>query len=262
MDMIVLDNVTKVYAGMSKSVGEVVAVDHVSFGIADQEIVSLVGPSGCGKSTILNMIAGFEFPSNGKITVAGRGITGAGPNRMVVFQSPALFPWMTVHENIVFGPRKQGVPKEQYLPDAERFIHAVGLEHFASHYSYQLSGGMRQRVQIARALLNRPDVLLMHEPFGSLDFQTRLLMQELLLKVWADFHPTIMFITHDVEEAAFLGDRVYVMSKRPGRIIEEIKVPFPKPRAFDLLTTSGFVAIKDRVLHLITEQMRGSGVEH
>lgn len=262
MGKIVLDDVSKVYTAQGKTIAEVVAVDHVGFRIGDQEILSLVGPSGCGKSTILNMIAGFELPSFGRITVSGEPVTGAGPNRMVVFQSPALFPWMTVLENITFGPRKRGFPREQYLPEAHRYVEAVGLEHFTTHFPYQLSGGMRQRAQIARALLNRPEVLLMDEPFGALDSQTRLSMQELLLRVWSEFHPTIMFITHDVEEAIFLGDRVCVMSKRPGRIKEEIEVPLPKPRTFHVLTTPEFVAIKDRVLHLIRDELRSGDDTH
>ena len=174
---------------------------------------------------------------------------------MVVFQSPALFGWMTVYENIVFGPKKQGVPRARYQAEAKRFIEAVGLGDFASNYPYQLSGGMRQRVQIARALVNRPEVLLMDEPFGALDFQTRLLMQELLLKVWSEFRPTIMFITHDVDEAIFLGDRVYVMSRRPGRLKEQVDVPFPKPRSMSMLTDPAFISLKERVLQSIKEEL-------
>ena len=166
---------------------------------------------------------------------------------------------MTVVENVTFGPRKRGVPPEQYGAEAQRYLHAVGLDGFERHYPYQLSGGMRQRVQIARALVNRPDVLLMDEPFGALDFQTRLSMQELLLQIWGEFHPTILFITHDVEEAIFLADRVYVMTKRPGRIREELVVPFEKPRTFDLVTSPEFVAIKERVLHLIRDELRKDG---
>ncbi len=262
MGKIVLEDVSKIYAGQGKGMGDVVAVDEVGFSISDREIVCLVGPSGCGKSTILNMIAGFEHPSSGRITVGGRAVDGASPDRMVVFQSPALFGWLRVLDNIVFGLKMQGVAKGKYMPEAERYIEAMGLSNFARHYPYQLSGGMRQRVQIARALINRPEVLLMDEPFGALDFQTRLSMQELLLKVWSEFHPTIMFITHDVEEAIFLGDRVYVMSRRPGRIKEELNVPFAKPRTFDILTTAEFVGIKERVLHLIKEELEAPTEAH
>lgn len=254
MGAIIVQDVERTYSAHNKNVADITAVQNIAFSISDQEIVCLVGPSGCGKSTILNLIAGFEQPSRGRIVVSDRLVDDAGPDRMVVFQTPALFPWMTVWDNVIFGPRMQGVQPARYVPDAERFITAVGLEKFISHYPYQLSGGMRQRVQIARALLNRPEVLLMDEPFGALDFQTRLAMQELLLKVWVEFKPTIVFITHDVEEAVFLGDRVLVMSKRPGRIKEDISVPFCKPRTFELLTDSQFVQIKERVLHLIREE--------
>ncbi len=257
MGTIVLDAVTKVYPTAESGAAGIVAVDHVAMTIRDHEIVCLVGPSGCGKSTVLNMIAGFESPTEGRITVSDKEIRGAGPDRMVVFQSPALFGWMTVRQNITFGPRKRGVPKSQYENDATRFINAVGLDDFASHYPYQLSGGMRQRVQIARALMNRPEILLMDEPFGALDFQTRLLMQELLLKVWSEFKPTILFITHDVDEAIFLGDRVYVMSRRPGRLKEQFDVPFAKPRNMEILTDPQFVTLKDRILHSIREELAG-----
>ncbi len=255
MGTIVLDAVTKIYPAADGRSAEVVAVSDVGMTITDGEIICLVGPSGCGKSTVLNMIAGFESPSSGRITVSGKDIRGAGPDRMVVFQSPALFGWMTVWENITFGPRKRGVPKAQYEDDAHRFIKAVGLEDFSAHYPYQLSGGMRQRVQIARALTNQPEILLMDEPFGALDFQTRLLMQELLLKVWSEFKPTILFITHDVDEAIFLGDRVYVMSRRPGRLKEQFEVPFAKPRSIEMLTDSRFVTLKDKILHSIREEL-------
>ena len=258
MGKIVLSEVSRVFAPDARTAG-VTAVDRVSLGISDQEIVCLVGPSGCGKSTILNIIAGFDFPTGGQVTVGGAEVRQTGPDRMVVFQSPTLFPWMTVVENVTFGPRKRGVTPEQYGAEAQRSLHAVGLDGFERHYPYQLSGGMRQRVQIARALVNRPDVLLMDEPFGALDFQTRLSMQELLLQIWGEFHPTILFITHDVEEAIFLADRVYVMTKRPGRIREELVVPFEKPRTFDLVTSPEFVAIKERVLHLIRDELRKDG---
>ncbi|MCD6679429.1 MAG: ABC transporter ATP-binding protein [Burkholderiaceae bacterium] len=255
MGTIVLKGVTKTYPSTARDASDVTAVDNVDFAISDCDIVCLVGPSGCGKSTVLNMIAGFEQPTSGQITVGSTAVSGAGPDRMVVFQSPALFGWMTVYENVVFGPKKQGVPRSRYEADAQRFIDAVGLTEFASHYPYQLSGGMRQRVQIARALVNRPEVLLMDEPFGALDFQTRLLMQELLLKVWSEFRPTIMFITHDVDEAIFLGDRVYVMSRRPGRLKEQVDVPFPKPRSMSVLTDPAFIALKERVLQSIKDEL-------
>jgi NitT/TauT family transport system ATP-binding protein len=259
MGKIVVRDVSKTFASSHRHGHDVHALDAVSLEIADQEIVCLVGPSGCGKSTLLNMLAGFEAPTAGEVRVADVEVRGAGPDRIVVFQTPALFPWMTVRDNIAFGPRKRGVPGRRCLEEARRYMEVMGLEEFSGHYPYQLSGGMRQRVQIASALVNRPDVLLMDEPFVALDFQTRLGMQELLLQIWDEFHPTILFITHDVEEAIFLADRLYVMTWRPGRIKEEIAVPFPKPRTFDLVTTPRFVAIKEHVLHLIREELTTSG---
>ena len=255
MGKIVVRAVSKTFGSSSRHGTEVQALDTVSLEIADQEIVCLVGPSGCGKSTLLNMLAGFDAPTTGEVRVGDVEVRDTGPDRIVVFQTPALFPWMTVRDNIAFGPRKLGVPARRCLEEATRYMHAMGLDDFGGHYPYQLSGGMRQRVQIASALINRPDVLLIYEPFVALDFQTRLGMQELLLQIWDEFHPTILFITHDVEEAVFLADRLYVMTKRPGRIKEEIAVPFPKPRTFDIVTTQTFVSIKEHVLHLIREEL-------
>jgi NitT/TauT family transport system ATP-binding protein len=252
---IILNNVSKLFEAGNRNSNTTLALDTVRLEIADQEIVCLVGPSGCGKSTIVNMIAGFDAPSAGQVLVNGSQVKKAGPDRIVVFQTAALFPWLTVMGNIMMGPLKRGIPARQCREDASRFMHTMQLELFADHFPYQLSGGMRQRVQIASALINRPDVLLMDEPFAGLDFQTRLVMQEFLLQLWHEFHPTILFITHDVEEAIFLSDRVYVMTKRPGRIKEEIRVPFPKPRTFDIVTDSKFVAIKEHVIHLIREEL-------
>jgi NitT/TauT family transport system ATP-binding protein len=230
------------------------ALDNVQLTIGSQEIVCVVGPSGCGKSTLLNLIAGFDVPSSGVVTMDGVPVGAAGPDRSVVFQSPSLFPWLTILENVTFGPRKRGVPKAQCHAAAREMIEAVGLERFANHYPYELSGGMRQRAQIARALVNNPQVLLMDEPFAALDFQNRLMMQELVLRLWHRVHPTIFFITHDVEEAIFLGDRVYVMTAAPGRIKATIEVPFDKPRSMEVTGEPEFVAIKNRVLRLIREE--------
>ncbi|HKM68735.1 MAG TPA: ABC transporter ATP-binding protein [Stellaceae bacterium] len=257
MGTIVVDGVSKIF-GESRAGPEIRALDRVSLDIDDREIVCVVGPSGCGKTTLLNVIAGFETPTTGEVRIDGNLVAGAGPDRIVVFQSPSLFPWMTVRENVSFGPRKRGVPKRRALTDAAHYIEAVGLTRFADRYPYELSGGMRQRVQLARALVNQPEVLLMDEPFASLDFQTRLAMQELLLQLWHEIHPKIFFITHDVEEAVFLADRVYVISVAPGRIKQVIEVPFAKPRTIDLVTVPDFVAIKDRVLRLIREEFRAS----
>lgn len=232
----------------------VTALDKVEFQVNSEEIVCVVGPSGCGKSTLLSLIAGFDTPSSGVIMLDGTPIGGPGPDRSVVFQSPSLFPWLTVRQNVTFGPRKRGVSRSEYEPAARDMLAAVGLEGFANRYPYELSGGMRQRAQIARALVSNPDVLLMDEPFGALDFQNRLMMQELVMRLWHRVHSTIFFITHDIEEAIFLGDRVYVMTAVPGRIKATIPVPFEKPRDIEITADPAFVAIKERVLHLIREE--------
>ncbi len=256
MSKILVEGISKIY--LDRDGGTVRALDNVRFAIGEAEIVCIVGPSGCGKSTLLNLIAGFDTPSAGRILLDGAPLPGAGPDRSVVFQSPSLFPWMTVTENVTFGPRKRGVVRAVYEDESRAMIDAVGLSRFAARYPYELSGGMRQRVQIARALVNHPKVLLMDEPFAALDFQNRLAMQELLLQLWGRIRSTIFFITHDVEEAIFLGDRVYVMTASPGRIKAVIDVPFPKPRAIEVVTDPAFVAIKDQVLHLIREEFAKS----
>jgi NitT/TauT family transport system ATP-binding protein len=255
---IAINRVSRLYPTQNRGGNAVLALDDVSVMIQDQEIICLVGPSGCGKTTLINLVAGFDTPTSGEVLVSGRPVRDAGPDRIMVFQTPALFPWMTVIDNITFGPRKRGESREGCLEEAHHYMQVMGLEGFGRHYPHQLSGGMRQRVQIAGALINRPDVLLMDEPFVALDFQTRLLMQELLLRLWHEFHPTILFITHDVEEAVFLADRIYVMTHRPGRIREEITVGFPKPRSFDIVTTPKFVAHKEHVFRLIREELAAS----
>ena len=249
-------NVSKVFT--DRQGRSVTALSSAEFHINSQEIVCVVGPSGCGKSTLLNLIAGFDVPSEGSITMDGQPLGPPGPDRSVVFQSPSLFPWLTVMENVTFGPRKRRVRAAEYEPAARDMLAAVGLERFASRYPYELSGGMRQRAQIARALVGRPQVLLMDEPFGALDFQNRLMMQELVMNLWLREHSTIFFITHDIEEAIFLGDRVYVMTAAPGRIKATIAVPFDKPRDIELTAHPAFVRIKEEVLHLIREEFVAS----
>ena len=231
------------------------ALDRVSAEIHDEEVVCLLGPSGCGKSTLLNVIAGFEAPTQGTVSIRGQIVTHPGPDRAVVFQTSALLPWFTVIDNITLGVKCRGMPRDQYSRRAAEYITAIGLQGFEHHYPYQLSGGMRQRVSIARALLGQPEVLLLDEPFGALDAQTRLTMQELLLDIWDKYRPTIVFVTHDVEEAVFLASRVLVMSARPGRIREEVVVPIPRPRTFNVLTSEAFVATKKQLLDLVHHKL-------
>ena len=227
------------------------ALQGIDLHINTGEFVALLGPSGCGKSTLLNLVAGFEQPSGGTLLVDGLTVTKPGPQRGVVFQEAALLPWLDVWENVVFGPKVQGLPAAEYEPRAEEMLRIVGLTDFKHHLPVQLSGGMRQRVGIARVLTLGSRVLLMDEPFGALDAQTRLTMQELLLTVWQKLKPTIVFVTHDIDEALFLSDKIYVMSARPGRIQSEVPVPIARPRAIEVTTSDGFNAMKREILRLI-----------
>lgn len=235
----------------------VVAVQDLSLTVNANEFVSLVGPSGCGKSTLLMMAAGLEPISEGEIQIDGRDIEGPGPDRGMVFQTYTLFPWLNVEDNIRFALKKSKLDRAQQDKLVADHIRLVGLEGFERSHPNQLSGGMRQRVAIARALVYRPEMLLMDEPFGALDAQTRMLMQELLLQVWQVERTTVLFVTHDVEEAILLSDRIYVMTARPGRVKAEIVVDLPRPRS--LLETESdarFTALRRQVLTLIREEAR------
>ena len=249
--MIEIEEVWKEFA---KGERRVLALQDISLAVAEQEFVAILGPSGCGKSTLLNMVAGFDRPTRGTVRVAGEEIVAPSPRRAVVFQEPALFPWLSVMENVVFGPKTQGQPAADYRRRAAQIIEQVGLRGFEGSYPAELSGGMRQRVGIARVLIMQPQVLLMDEPFGSLDAQTRMLMQELLLQVWGQHRQTVLFITHDIEEALLLADRVAVMTARPGRIKKSIDVRIPRPRAIEVTTSPEFNALRREVLGLIREE--------
>jgi NitT/TauT family transport system ATP-binding protein len=227
------------------------AVDHVSLDVAPGEFVCLLGPSGCGKSTALNVIAGFIAPQAGSASIDGVAIKKPGADRGVVFQQPTLFPWKTVLENIAYGPLVGGRGRAEAERIAHHFMAMVGLAAFADYYPQALSGGMQQRVGIARALANSPDVLLMDEPFGSLDAQTRTMMQEVLLGIWEELHTTVLFITHDIEEAIFLADRVVVMSAAPGRVIDDVAVPLARPRHGDVVYAPEFIRLKRHCAGLI-----------
>lgn len=248
---LVIDGVSKVFADKKRCV---TALENTSFQVEPSEFVTILGPSGCGKSTILKIVAGLEEPTSGRVLLDGREINGPGRDRGMVFQSYTLFPWLTVQENIEFGLEVAGRPKAERADIARHYIEKVGLTGFENFYPRDLSGGMKQRVAIARALANDPEVLLMDEPFGALDAQTRTVMQELLLNVWDESHKTILFVTHDVEEAVFIGDTIYVMTARPGRVKARIEVPLPPKRTFDLKLTEDFLRIKKQVLELIREE--------
>jgi len=233
------------YAG-----AHVTALQDVSLEVREGEFVSIVGPSGCGKTTLLNLIAGFIPISSGEILLDGRAIDGPGAERGVVFQSFALFPWKTVLENVAFGPRMRGLRKGECEKIAREYLGMVGLAHVAARYPAELSGGMQQRVGVVRALANNPAVLLMDEPFASVDAQTRMTLQEELTRIWMERRPTIVFITHDVEEAVFLANRVVALSR--GRVLKEIEVPLPRPRVWDrLIEDSAFKSLSREVLNLV-----------
>jgi NitT/TauT family transport system ATP-binding protein len=230
------------------------ALKDVSFEVRESEIVILVGPSGCGKSTLLNTAAGLIYPSDGKILLDGSPVVGPGRDRGMVFQAYTLFPWLRVQENVEHGMKLNKVGRDERQRVSEHYLKLVGLLDARDRYPHQLSGGMRQRVAIARALANEPRVLLMDEPFGALDAQTRVLMQQLLLNVWERSHMTILFVTHDIEEAVFLGDRVYVMDVNPGRITTEIVVDIARPRTLDVIATEEFQTLRRQIFELIRRE--------
>ena len=232
----------------------ITALEKISLDVEEKEFSVIVGPSGCGKTSLLRLVAGLIRPSEGAIYLDGKPVTKPGPDRGMVFQSYTLFPWLTVQENVEFGLKVGGVAAERRATIAAHFISEVGLEGFERAYPKQLSGGMMQRVALARALANDPAILLMDEPFGALDSQTRSLMQELLLNIWEHAHKTVLFITHDIDEAILLGDRVYVMTARPGRIKEEVAVEIARPRTVSVLTSDAFIAVKRRIMALIHEE--------
>ncbi|MBA7614861.1 Nitrate import ATP-binding protein NrtD [subsurface metagenome] len=236
---------------------KVVAINELNLEVRENEFTVIVGPSGCGKSTFLYLVAGFEKPSEGQILLDGRAIGEPGPDRGFVFQEFALFPWRTVLGNITFGLEIQGISKGRAKKIARDYINMVGLEGFENAYPYSLSGGMKQRVGLARALAYEPEVLLMDEPFGALDAQTRKLMQEELTRIWEKAKKTVIFVTHSVIEAVYLGDRIYVMTARPGEIKGIIDVDLPRPRDS---RGEGFLKKRDEVLELLEEEVR-KGVE-
>ena len=225
----------------------VAALENVSLTVPDKQFAVIVGPSGCGKSSLLDIVAGLRKQTAGRCLVDGVPVSKPGRQRGMVFQNYSLFPWLTVQKNVEFGLRLRKVPVKQREATAKSYLESVGLAGFEHSFPSQLSGGMKQRVAIARALANDPDVLLMDEPFGALDSQTRTVMQQLLLKIWEKDSKTVIFVTHDIEEALFLGDIIYVMSARPGRFVDMITVPLPRPRRYELFSTPEFLKLKGRI---------------
>ena len=251
MTSIRLEDVSKSYTAGA------LALDEVSLELAENSFTCLLGPSGCGKSTLLNMIAGFIEPSAGRVLVGGREVTGAGADRGVVFQEYALFPWRTAAENVEFGPMVRGLPRAERRAAAHRYLALVGLAEHEEKYPSELSGGMKQRVAIARALANHPSVLLMDEPFGALDAQTREVMQEELLRIWEQDKKTVVFVTHSISESIFLADRIVVMATRPGTIKEIVDVALPHPRD---RSGAEFVALEREIKRLVREEVAKLGI--
>lgn len=242
-----IKNIKKSYMNQNK---KLLVLNEISLDINPGEIVSIVGPSGCGKSTLLNIIAGFENIDSGEILYKGKAIDGSSSERGVVFQSACLFPWLNVRDNIAYGLKIKKVNKDFIKKQVEQYIKYIGLDGFENFYPNELSGGMQQRVALARVLIMEPKLLLMDEPFAVLDFQTRLEMQSLVLRLWDKFKPTILIVTHDIEEAVLLSDRILVMSKTTGQISYEFTVPFKRPRCLTLIQDLEFHQLKSEVLSL------------
>ena len=232
------------------------ALQPVDFEVRDNDFVTILGPSGCGKSTLLRIVAGLDHATSGRVLLDGVPVEGPGADRGMVFQSYTLFPWLTIEQNIRFGLRERGMPEAQQKERAAYFIAKVGLRGFEQHFPKQLSGGMQQRTAIARALANDPKILLMDEPFGALDNQTRVLMQELLLGIWEAERKTVLFVTHDIDEAIFMANRVAVFSARPGRIKTELAVALPHPRHYTIKTSPEIMDLKAR----LTEEIRAESM--
>jgi len=228
------------------------ALDPTDLSVEDNDFITILGPSGCGKSTLLRIIAGLDQPTSGFVELDGTRVSRPGADRGMVFQSYTLFPWLSVKQNICFGLREKGVPAKEQAEIAAHFMEQVGLTQFANHYPRMLSGGMQQRTALARALANDPKILLLDEPFGALDHQTRSLMQELLLSIWEKHKKTVLFVTHDIEEAIFMANRVLVMTARPGRIKADVPVSIPHPRDYKVKTSPEFAELKER----LTEDIR------
>lgn len=255
MSKLLVENVSRVFPGVHGG-APTRALEPTSLSVGNNDFVTILGPSGCGKSTLLRIVAGLDRPTTGQVLLDGRAVTGPGADRGMVFQSYTLFPWLTVQENIGFGLRERGVGDAEARDTIESYIDKVGLRGFENHWPKQLSGGMQQRTAIARALANDPAMLLLDEPFGALDNQTRGLMQELLLGIWEREKKTVMFVTHDIEEAIFIASRVIVMSARPGRVKADLAVDLPYPRHYTIKTSPAFSDLKAR----LTEEIRAEAV--
>jgi NitT/TauT family transport system ATP-binding protein len=256
MSKLAVEGVSRVFPPASRGGTPTRALEPATLAVADNDFITILGPSGCGKSTLLRIVAGLDRPTEGRVLLDGAVITGPGPDRGMVFQSYTLFPWLTIEENVAFGLREKGIAEPQRLATARDWCTRVGLAGFERHYPKQLSGGMQQRTAIARALANDPKILLLDEPFGALDNQTRALMQEMLLGIWERDKKTVLFVTHDIEEAIFLASRVVVMSARPGRIKAIVPVELGHPRPYTVKTSPEFSRLKAQ----LTEEIRAESM--
>ena len=259
MSKLVVDGVGRTFAGV-RGGAPTVALTPIALEVADNDFITILGPSGCGKSTLLRIVAGLDRPTVGRVLLDGVEVSEPGADRGMVFQSYTLFPWLTVLDNVCFGLRERGLARAAQLEIANGFIAKVGLVGFEHHFPKQLSGGMQQRTAIARALANGPRILLMDEPFGALDHQTRELMQELLLGIWEAERKTVLFVTHDIDEAVFMGSRVVVMSARPGRIKLDRAVPIAHPRHYSVKTTPTFSELKAELTEQVRVEVRAAHV--
>ena len=255
MAKLLIDQVERIFPGV-RGGAPTRAIEPISLEVHDNDFITILGPSGCGKSTLLRIVAGLDQPTSGRVLLDGAPIAGPGADRGMVFQSYTLFPWLTVRQNIAFGLREQRMAQARQDEICDFYLERVGLSAFAHHLPRQLSGGMQQRTALARAMANNPKVLLLDEPFGALDHQTRELMQELLLGIWEQDRKTVLFVTHDIDEAIFMASRVVVMSARPGHIKCDIPVEFAHPREYLIKTTPDFAALKAR----LTEEIRGEAM--
>ncbi|MBP1846433.1 NitT/TauT family transport system ATP-binding protein [Rhizobium petrolearium] len=252
---LVISNVSRVFPGVNSG-QPVTALQPTDLEIPRNDFVTILGPSGCGKSTLLRIVAGLDRPTTGSVTLAGQPVTGPGADRGMVFQSYTLFPWLTIRDNVAFGLREKGVAEREKWEIVDSYIDKVGLRGFENHWPKQLSGGMQQRTAIARALANNPRILLLDEPFGALDNQTRGLMQELLLGIWEREVKTVIFVTHDIEEAVFMASRVVTMTARPGRIKSITPVDLPHPRHYTVKSSPEFSALRLK----LTEEIRSEAI--
>lgn len=262
MSKLRIENVSRVFPGVRG--GEPTrALEPTTLSVEDNDFITILGPSGCGKSTLLRIVAGLDQPTTGQVLLDGQVVRDPGPDRGMVFQSYTLFPWLTVRQNICFGLREKGIAEKQQSEIADHFINQVNLRGFENHFPKQLSGGMQQRTALARALANDPKIMLLDEPFGALDNQTRALMQELLLGIWEAAKKTVLFVTHDIDEAIFMANRVLVMTARPGKVKCDIGIDLPHPRHYTVKTTPEFAAYKARLTEEIrVESIRAAESEH